>query len=199
MQNELKIKFSDTGSLYILNPVMADERIERLSYIEASIALDMMRRNAENAGELLDVCDREIESHRVIIENLKGCSNPFYATWIIELERNIGRLRHHADQVRNTLFQCGLLLANFSPLFDENTTLNQRCNLLKVDVADRFELTESDGLINIVFAYGLENSAARRGKIFNTGVMSRALHLVFHDFLLSTGQGHMLEMFPVEK
>src|SRR5450830_802929 len=99
MQNELNNKFADAGSLYILNPVMADERNERLSYIEASIALDMMRRNAENAGELLDFCNSEIESHRVIIENLKGCSNPFYTTWIIELERNIGRLRHHADQV----------------------------------------------------------------------------------------------------
>ncbi|MFZ6725670.1 hypothetical protein ACO0K2_09265 [Undibacterium sp. MH2W] len=182
MKNELHNKLAGAGSQYIWNSVMTDDRNERMSYLEASIALNMMRRNAENACELLDICNSEIENHRVIIKNLKGCCGLFYTSWIAELELNIGRLRDHANQMRNSLLQCGLLLIDFAPLFDENTTLNQRCKLLNVDIADRSTLTESDGLLNIIFVYGLEDSAARRGAIFNTGVMSRALNLIFHDF-----------------
>ncbi|MEO8408883.1 MAG: hypothetical protein ABI476_10680, partial [Oxalobacteraceae bacterium] len=72
------------------------------------------------------------------------------------------------------------------------TTLAQRCEILNVNVADRADLTEDDGLIKIIYLHGLEDSAARLKDDWKNGPMYQASATVFIDFLLHTKEGQAL-------
>jgi len=77
----------------------------------------------------------------------------------------------------------GRLLMDLALFIDTYTTLDERCDLLNVNIADRSQLSSDDGVVRIVFAHGLEDSAERRHCQWNDGPLFRAAQLVFVDFL----------------
>jgi hypothetical protein len=94
--------------------------------------------------------------------------------------------------LRESLKESGRLLVDAARLVDAGTTLAQRCEILNVNVAERADLTDADGLVQIVFAHGLEDSAARRKVEWNDGPLYSAMQPVFMDFLTNTKEGQEL-------
>ncbi|KAF3997486.1 hypothetical protein [Glaciimonas immobilis] len=94
--------------------------------------------------------------------------------------------------LRESLKDCGKLLVTLAPVINAGTTLAQRCEVLNVNIADRAGLTEADGLHEIVFIHGLEDSVLRRGQDWNDGEIFQALNYVFMDFLVNTREGKAL-------
>jgi hypothetical protein len=123
---------------------------------------------------------------------LKERGGPFDAARIASLERMADDLSADCKPLSENLKQSGMFLADVAPLFDAGTTLAQRCEILGVNVADRGALTEADGLHQIIFAHGLEDSASSRGLDWKDGPLFEALNLVFMDFLLNSKEGKKL-------
>lgn len=94
--------------------------------------------------------------------------------------------------MRESLHNCGKLLAGAAPMIDAGTTLAQRCEILNVNTADRGDLTEADGLIKIIYLHGLEDSAANRKAEDKNGPMFQASQRVFIDFLTNHEEGRKL-------
>lgn len=114
---------------------------------------------------------------------LKDQGNPFAASRIKTMEATARDLADRARTVSDDIHGFGKLLADAAPMIDACTTLDERCCALNVNVADRSGLTEADGVVNIVFLHGLEDSAERRHAQWNDGPLFNGLHLVFADFL----------------
>ena len=84
----------------------------------------------------------------------------------------------------------GRMLMDMAIYIDHVTTLEDRCEALNVNVADRAELTEEDGIIEIIFAHGLEDSATYRRSDNNWDKpLFRALAPAFIDFMRNTPEG----------
>jgi hypothetical protein len=97
-----------------------------------------------------------------------------------------------------------------SAFIDAATTLADRCELLNINVADRDELTEEDGIAKLIFLHGLEDSAMYRKQDYLDRPLNNALRWVFMDFLTETPEGRkvgdslfeaggMFEFLPVYK
>lgn len=88
------------------------------------------------------------------------------------------------------LMEYGAMLMRAAPYIDHVTTLQERCEALNVNIADRGELTEKDGIIEIIFAHALEDSAEHRRSDHNFDKpLFRALAPAFIDFMRSTPEG----------
>lgn len=89
-----------------------------------------------------------------------------------------------------SLKEYGKLLMEMAPYIDHFTTLEERCEALNVNLADRAGLTKNDGIIMIVFGHGLEDSAEHRHSDDNFDKpLFRALAPAFVDFMRSTPEG----------
>jgi hypothetical protein len=119
---------------------------------------------------------------------LKDSGNPFHAARICKLEARAENLNAHHDELWKAMRRYGYLLSDAAPQIDASTTLSERCDLLNVNVADRTGLTDADGVVSILFAHALEDSAERRHCEFKDGPLFHALRLVMMDFL-DTPQG----------
>lgn len=70
------------------------------------------------------------------------------------------RSRVYSDALR----ELGSILLELAPTFDAATTLETRCDLIGINVADRAKIDPTNcGLIVLVFALALEDSATYRG------------------------------------
>lgn len=96
------------------------------------------------------------------------------------------RAEFHAMYPRK-LKEYGKLIMDMAIWFDHATTLQERCEALNVNIADRAELTEKDGIIEIIFGHGLEDSATHRHSDHNWDKpLFRALAPAFVDLMNST-------------
>lgn len=118
--------------------------------------------------------------------------NPFDRNRIKDRELAAKDLRKHASECRNALKDLGRVLIDVAPVIDSVLTLAQRCDLLNVNVADRAGLTDEDGIVQLVYLKGLEDSAEHRGKDFKDGPLHNAMMLVFIDFLCNHPEGRKL-------
>lgn len=116
--------------------------------------------------------------------------------------------RQKLDTVRSYIRDIGRILMQY-PAADFPQAL--LLDLLEVNPADRKELEPGDGLVEIVYAHGLEYSACNRGDGGKQGPFARAIiaclqHELIHneemrkqadDFLF--GKGGMFEFLPMYK
>jgi hypothetical protein len=84
------------------------------------------------------------------------------------------------------------LLIDTAPLIDQTLTLAERCDLLNINRADRADLTDEDGIVQLVYLRGLEDSAEHRGQDFKDGPLFNAMALVFIYFLCNHSEGKKL-------
>jgi hypothetical protein len=151
----------------------------------------MVRRNIRRTVAILDSqCDKASQYRRQA-RVLKARASPFDAARIAALEKMADDVTAACKPLRESLKACGKLLADAAPMIDTGTALAQRCEILNVNAADRGDLTEADGLHQIVFAHGLEDSAARRDRDWNDGPLFQASQQVFMEFL-KTREGQKL-------
>jgi hypothetical protein len=125
----------------------------------------------------------EAQQYRRCALTLKEGGNPFHRERIRQMEATADGLGELSRTLTDGMRMYGRLMRDAAPTIDASTTLEQRCELLNVNIADRGGLSPSDGVNHIVFKLGLEDSAARRRCDFNDGPLFRAQHLLFADFL----------------
>ena len=152
----------------------------------------VVRRNIRKAAATLDHQRDKVRHYHRQARILKALARPFDGARIAALETLADDAATACKPLRATLNASGQLLSDLAPMIDAGTTLAQRCEILNVNTADRACLTEADGLHMIVFAHGLEDSAARRRRDWNDGPLFQASHQVFIDFMLRTREGRAL-------
>lgn len=166
--------------------------LDAVTFKELARPLIKFRHSIRKAVQSLNASRDEAYQYGRRARQLKACGSPFYAGRIAELEQTDSAIHKGTESIRAKLKAWGYLLTDIAHVLDSCTTLAQRCDLLNVNTADRGDLTESDGLVQIIFAHGLEDSAEHRGKDFKEGAMFEALHLVLMDFLTNTEEGKAL-------
>lgn len=115
------------------------------------------------------------------------------------MDAHVAQGLHDASEALRTEFNAmyptkitayGKLIMDMAIYIDHVTTLQERCEALNVNIADRAELTEKDGIIEIIFAHGLEDSATHRRSDHNWDKpLFRVLAPAFIDFMHSTPEG----------
>ena len=83
----------------------------------------------------------------------------------------------------------GRELLEMAPAFDAATTLEQRLDLLNVNVADRADIRPGAGLVLIIAGHCLEDSAARRRDEYSDGPLFNSVHLEIVITMASTAVG----------
>jgi hypothetical protein len=152
------------------------------------VVIIRLRRSARRAVAKQDRLHDEARRFRRSALALRTLGNPFDRARILELERQADELGKESRKISGAMRGYGKLLMDLAEFIDTYTTLDQRCDLLNVNIADRSQLSPDDGVVRIVFAHGLEDSAERRHCKWNDGPLFRAAQLVFADFL-ATSEG----------
>lgn len=104
------------------------------------------------------------------------------------------RARHAAVDVRwrtalEQRRELGQDLLALAPEVDAVTTLEQRLDLLNVNVADRAEIRPGASLVLIIAGHCLEDSAARRRDEYADGPLFNSVHLEIVITMSSTAEG----------
>jgi hypothetical protein len=150
------------------------------------------RRNIRRVVAILDTHRATTCGYRRQAQILRGRGSPFDGARIRALEAAAVNLATACGPLRESLRECGKQLSHAASTIDAGTTLAQRCEILNVNTADRADLTESDGLIKIIYLRGLEDSAANRKAEDKNGPLFQASQLVFIDFLMNYEEGRKL-------
>ncbi|MFT4504599.1 hypothetical protein [Caballeronia sp. 15711] len=149
------------------------------------VVIIRLRRSARRAVAKQDRLHDEARRLRRSALALRTLGSPFDRARILELEKQADQLGKESCKISDAMRGYGKLLMDLALFIDTYTTLDERCDLLNVNIADRSKLSPEDGVVRIVFAHGLEDSAERRHCQWNDGPLFRAAQLVFADFLLS--------------
>lgn len=144
-----------------------------------------VRRRVRRAAAQQDRIRDEVNQLRRAAAQLRNTGNPFDRARIVELEKQVAQLGEESRKLSDAMRKWGHFMMDFGDVIDAYSTLEQRCELLNVNVADRKALSPDDGVVKIVFAHGLEDSAERRHCDWNDGPLFRAAHLVFAEFLMT--------------
>lgn len=72
---------------------------------------------------------------------------------------------------------------------DPLTTLDERCDLLNVNQADRRGLTNEDGIYSIAFVHGLEDSAMHRNEDRKSSPLFLVANAAMMEWQLNTPEG----------
>jgi hypothetical protein len=152
----------------------------------------MMRRGIRRTVAALDQQRDQARQYRRQAQKLLARENPFDGARIAALDALADVAAAACEPLRETMKQSGEFLAEAARMIDAGLTLSQRCEILNVNAADRGDLTDADGLHSIVFAHGLEDSAARRKGDGKNGPLLQSLREVFIDFMLNHAEGRKL-------
>jgi hypothetical protein len=149
------------------------------------VVIIRLRRSARLAVAKQDRLHDEARELRRSALALRQLGSPFDHPRIRVLEKQADQLGEESRRISGAMLGYGRLLMDLAEFIDTYTTLDERCDLLNVNIADRSRLSPGDGVVRIVFAHGLEDSAERRHRQWNDGPLSRAAQLVFAEFLSS--------------
>ena len=123
---------------------------------------------------------------------LRGYAGPFDGARIAAWEAAADDAAAGCKTMRECLKSSGHLLTKTAKMVDAGLTLEQRCEILNVNKAHRGDLTDADGLIEIIYMHGLEDSAASFKDDWKTGPLFQAAQEVFIDFLTNHVEGRKL-------
>lgn len=160
-----------------------------------AIAMNLVAKIRRNVREIIRHREQLSTTARVVeraAKVMREAGNPFDQNRIEVRESQAKLLREIARDYRQILQDAGRVLVDSAPLIDGVLTLAQRCDLLNINVADRADLTDEDGIVQLVYLRGLEDSAEHRGQDFKDGPLFNAMALVFIDFLCNHPEGRKL-------
>lgn len=130
-----------------------------------------------------------IKSLQAFVQKLETTGTPFDSDRISRAKAEIQELELIRSAKYKAIKDCGRALAEIAPFIDHALTMQERCNLLNINVADRAGLTEDDGIVHLIHIHHLEDSAEHRGEDFATGPLHWALTEFFVDWLCNTKEG----------
>jgi hypothetical protein len=125
---------------------------------------------------------------------IKQQQSPFNAARIANIEHDIQLLDLGCSKYDIKIKDAAKMLMGIAPYIDMLTTFEERCDLLNINVADRYKLdgVEDTGIMHMIAVYGLEDSAYHRGSDWKNGAMANAINEVMVDFLCNTPEGEKL-------
>jgi len=125
------------------------------------------------------------------VRKLKEQANPFNHARITSLEAEEEISRQGRHEYSTAIKEAANLLIHLSKLITQLTTLEERFDMLNVNIADRnvCDKTDDTSIVAIAAEYGLEDSAMHRGSDWKKGQLAHAFNKVFIDFLCNTPEG----------
>lgn len=124
------------------------------------------------------------------------------------VEREANRIFEETKEARCMMREWGRDLFRSAALVDDRVPQSMLLDLLGVNVADRGRVSSDDGLIEIAYIKGLEDSATYRGSDWKQGPLAQAMmrfmnHELIHNEQLKHaahetlfGKGGMFEFLP---
>lgn len=157
----------------------------------AQIFIIRMRRNIRRLAEWNKWERDHIRYLKKEAQRLTDRGNPFDTARIAHIKARIHDRESYCHERSELMKENARLMINAAPAIDKATTLEERCSLLNVNVSDRGDLNEADGIVQLIYLHRLEDSATYRGKEdwdFDAP-MHKAMMLVYMDFLINTPEG----------
>ena len=122
------------------------------SIAHVGVVIIRLRRSARRAVAKQDRLHDEARRLRRSALALRQLGSPFDRTRILELEKQTDQLGEESRKISDAMRGYGRLLMDLALFIDTYTTLDERCDLLNVNIADRSQLGPGDGVVRIVFA-----------------------------------------------
>jgi hypothetical protein len=114
----------------------------------------------------------------------------FNAHRIAQLDAYIGDIDAELKIVRDHMRDLGGALIDVAPEIDAITTLSQRLDLLGCNITDRSDIDEPNpGIVLLMAAYCLEDSAEHRADEFNDRPLHACVNAEIHHKMFSTPEG----------
>lgn len=167
-----------------------------------------LRRRARSALRALDeVADINRQARRKA-RQYRESGNPMLARTAAQLEANT-TARHVVTRVwREELIRIGRDIMTFADYINATVPTWQLCDVLGVNRVDRAAISATDGIIEIAYILGLEDSTMYRGDDWKQGALARAMMYFFSHELATNkalqekanedlfGKGGMFEFLP---
>lgn len=124
------------------------------------------------------------------------------------LENESKRLSESRRLIWNKKADIGRMIVDIGHFADEVMTLDEKCQVLNVNVADRSRLPDDADFTTILYGHRLADSAEWRGKDFSCDALGEAVMTFFQNELISNkdlakkadnflfGTGGMFEFLP---
>ncbi len=146
---------------------------------------------------------------RRAIRLFRETDNPILKRRADVLEKRIRERNHLMESINQNLLEWGRELMELSLHIDHHLSQGEILDLLNVNTADRHQVSPEDGVIEVAYVRGLEDSAMYRDCDLKQGPLARAItrfmqHELLHndelqksatDYLF--GKGGMLEFAPM--
>jgi hypothetical protein len=159
--------------------------------------------------QLLDSHLHQSQQQRRQARLLKESGNPILTCRADVLEERADQMRPLIQEINQKLLEIGHDLMKLSKHIDSHLSQAQIMDLLNVNTADRNQVSPDDGVIEISYARGLEDSAMHRNKEWKQGPLARAItsfmqHELLHNEELQKSatdylfrKGGMMEFIPM--
>lgn len=147
-----------------------------------------IRRAIRSDSETMEELRAEIKYLRHHAGMLARAS-PFNESRAATLSDEADLLQADYDHVQTERRHLGVALLAGAWEVDEVTTFEQRCEILNINEADRKDLPPDCGLLNMFWAYGLEDSAERRRMPWKSGPLYCAVQSEMDRVMLHTEAG----------
>lgn len=158
--------------------------------------------------QLMDAINEENHLDRRLARKLRKTNNPMLARRADTLEAEANRRTETTRKGRDFLLRCGRELMEAALFINAMLPQALILDLLNVNRADRHRVSPSDGIIEIVFIEGLEDSVMQRSSETKDGPLAQAYvwhmcHELKHNEQLKQaaderlfGKGGMFEFLP---
>lgn len=161
---------------------------------ERTIVLNLFFRLRRGIRKKITECDgyhHILRNARREAAKLKEQNNRFNTTRIAETEETIDCFDFMTRRCTDEIKEWAQSVIEIAPIIDVHTTLEERCDLLNINIADRHKIdtSENTGIVHLIAVYGLEDSAYHRGEDGKNGAMANAINDVMIDFLCNTPEG----------
>lgn len=158
---------------------------------DAFYFIAFVRRNARQVFKELEHCRFVASRHRRNAKVFKEQNSPFNAARISSELESAEYFQKRIEIIRESIFKLGQILVNAAPTVDAATTLEQRCDILNINRADRGKIKHGSRLIDLIFVDRLEDSAVKRSE-YENGPLYELAFSVFSDFLMNHPEGRKL-------
>lgn len=187
-----------------------NNRMKSLTTTRSCVAFVLERRiTCRRIIQLMDARNEEYWMDRRLARKLRETKNPMLARRADTLEAEADGHSEATRKGSDFLLKCGRELMQYAPLIDASVPQSLLLDLLNVNRADRHRVSPGDGLKEIAFDKGLEDSAMYRGSDSKEGPLVQAViwymtHEFEHNEQLKRsahehlfGKGGMFEFLPV--
>jgi hypothetical protein len=181
----------ETSNIYHL-AATTDQSQYQPTAKDLMLFIAIMRRTISRTIVLHDQQRGIVRRCRRQARKLREYAGPFDGARIAAWEAIADDAAAGCKTMRECLKSSGHLLTKTARMVDAGLTLEQRCEILNVNKAHCGDLTDADGLIEIVYMHGLEDSAARVKDDWKNGPLFQAAQEVFMDFLTNHAEGRKI-------